>query len=197
MSALSTVVFVPSAPLLLFGGGPPELQAALAQALAALTGEIVVVGAAPTAGVVEGTVDLTPYGVPGVPSADPLPLALAVGRTLLGARPHRLWGVPSPTGPLPADSLLVVADGSATRSEKAPAYFDPRAATFDGLIAQALQAGSPEQLAGLDPLRAAELGAAGLPAWAAAGAVAGPWQAELIYDQAPYGVGYFVAVWRR
>jgi hypothetical protein len=190
------IAFVPSAPFLLLGAGPAELRAAIAQALSVLSGEIVVVGAAPTTGLVEGSVDLTPYGGSGVPSSDPLPLALAVGRTLLGDRPHRLFGVSSEAALPEADSLLVVADGSAKRSEKAPGYFDPRAADFDAALSKALRDGSPEQLQALDPTLAADLWATGLPALRTAASVGSPQESEVLYDDAPFGVGYVVATWR-
>ena len=144
----------------------------------------------------EGSVDLTPYGVRGTPAADPLPLALAVGRTPARRPPHRLWGVPA--SELPPGDLLVVADGSAKRSEKAPGYFDPRAADFDAAVARALRDGSPEQLSALDPDLATELWATGVPTWQAlaAATAAGSPSAELLYDDAPHGVGYVVATWR-
>jgi hypothetical protein len=190
-----TVVFVPSAPFLLLDGGPADLRAAIDAALEGLTGDVVVVGDAPRPGWWEGRVDLTPYGVPGRPAGDPLPLALAVGRTLLGDRPHRLWGVPG----LPAegDALLVVADGSAKRTEKAPGHLDARAEAFDAQVAAALRAGDPAALGALDPVLAAELWAGGVPAWHAAAALPGRWDATLSYDAAPHGVGYFVARWVR
>jgi hypothetical protein len=191
---VKAVVFVPSAPLLLFGGGPPDLRAALDEALDSLTGEVVVLGSAPTPGWVEGTVDRTPYGAPGAPAADPLPLALAVGRTLLGARPHRLWGVPSADLP-DADSVLVVADGTAKRSEKAPGHLDARAEAFDDAVARALEQADQQALSRLDPVLAAELWVQGLPAWQAAARLSGAWVGRLTYAQAPFGVGYTVAVW--
>lgn len=193
---MKVLAFVPSAPLLLFDAGPPELRAALSQALDALEGEVVVVGAAPTPGWWTGSVDRTPYGEPGAPADDPLPLALAVGAHLLGGRPHRLWGVPS--GPLPeADALLVVADGTAKRTLKAPGHLDPRAEAFDDAVVRALASGDPAGLAGLDEALAAELWVGGLPAWHAAAGVPGPWTGAVAYADAPFGVGYVVATWRR
>ena len=189
-----TVVFVPSAPLLLLDAGPPELRSALATALSRLDGDTVVVGAAPAPGWWTGTVDLTPYGVPGEPAPDPLPLALAVGAHL--APGARLWGVPS--GELPASpSYLVVGDGTAKRTLKAPGHLDERAAGFDEAVVAALAAGDPDALGALDTGLAAELWVAGLAAWNAAATLAGPWQAEVLYADAPYGVGYAVATWTR
>jgi hypothetical protein len=193
---MTRLAVVPSAPLLLLGGAPPDLSAAVAKAVDHLEGEVVVVGAAPTPGWWQGTVDLTPYGVRGTPSADPLPLSLAVGATLLGDRPHRLWGVPS--GELPeAASYLVVTDGTAKRTLKAPGHFDERAEAFDAALTAALEAGDPAGLLSLDEGLAGELWVQGLPALRAVAELAGPWRAELLYAGAPFGVGYVVATWAR
>lgn len=192
---MRAVAFVPSAPLLLLGDGPPGLRAAIDEALSVLTGEVVVVGASMTSGWVEGDPDVSSYGVPGPPPQRPLELAHSVGRHLLADRPHRLWGVPS--GPLPeADSLLVVADGTAKRSEKAPGHFDPRAESFDAEVERALAAGDPDALAQLDVALAVELWATGVVAWRSV-AVPGPWQGSVRYAAAPHGVGYVVATWTR
>jgi hypothetical protein len=190
------VAFVPSAPLLLLGGAPPDLAAAVAKAVDHLEGEVVVVGAAPAPGWCEGTVDLTPYGVRGAAAPDPLALPLAVGSSLLGARPHRLWGVPSDELP-DAPSYLVVADGTAKRTLKAPGHLDPRAEAFDAGLEAALAAGDPAALLALDTGLAEELWVQGLPALRAAAQLAGPWRAEVLYADAPFGVGYVVATWAR
>lgn len=188
------VVFVPSAPFLLLDAGPADLRAAIGAALTTLDGDVVVVGASPTPGWVEGTVDLTPYGVPGTPATDPLPLALAVGARLLGERSYRLWGVPS--GPLPdAAAFLVVGDGTAKRTLKAPGHLDDRAEAFDAAVVDALRSGDAAALGALDPGLAAELWVGGLAAWSAVAALTGPWRAELLYADAPHGVGYAVATW--
>jgi hypothetical protein len=194
---VQAVVFVPSAPFLLLGDCPADLRAAIHDALAVLTGDVVVVGASPSPGWVSGEVDLSPYGVVEAPKAQPLPLALAVGTTLLGDRPHRLWGVPSDGLP-PADSLLVVADGSAKRTEKGPGHLDPRAEGFDAAIQQALAAADPGALEALDEGLARELWVGGTAAWrAVAHAAPGEWNGHLLYAGAPYGVGYHVATWTR
>lgn len=93
--------------------------------------------------------------------------------------------------------LVVMGDGSARRSTTAPGYFDERAEPFDSAVAAALRDGDGDALASLDESRGADLLAAGVPAWRAAGALlaGGEFDAELLYAQAPYGVGYFVAQW--
>jgi aromatic ring-opening dioxygenase LigB subunit len=99
----------------------------------------------------------------------------------------------------PRTALVVVADGSNSRTEKAPGYLDADAEPFDADVAKALAAGDPALLASVDRDRAVSVGAAGRPAWrAAAAALSGSsYGAELLCDEAPYGVGYLVAVWRR
>jgi hypothetical protein len=190
------VAFVPSAPLLMLGGAPPELCAAVSQAVALLDDDVVVVGAAPSPGRWSGDVDLTPYGAPGSPAERPLPLALAVGASLLAGRPATLWGVPSGGLP-PASSYLVVADGTAKRTLKAPGHLDERADAFDRALADAIAAGDPEGLLALDEALAAELWVQGLPAFRAVAALGGRWRGELLYADAPYGVGYVVGTWTR
>jgi hypothetical protein len=93
--------------------------------------------------------------------------------------------------------LLVMGDGSARRSEKAPGYLDPAAEVFDTAVARALGEADGEALAGIGPARARGLLAAGRASWQAlAGAAEGAGcVGKLLYHEAPYGVGYFVAVW--
>ena len=94
-------------------------------------------------------------------------------------------------------ALVVLADGSARRSTTAPGYLDERAAGFDAGVAAALASGDGTRLELLDAELGAQLLAGGVPAWHAAGALLGgrAYRAELRYDEAPYGVGYFVALW--
>ncbi|MBB1246792.1 hypothetical protein GL263_25045 [Streptomyces durbertensis] len=94
-------------------------------------------------------------------------------------------------------ALLVMGDGSACRTLKAPGYLDERAADFDAALARALGAADAAALADLDAGLAADLLVSGRAPWqvlagAASGADLG---GELLYDNAPYGVGYFVAAW--
>ena len=93
--------------------------------------------------------------------------------------------------------LLVLGDGAATHTERAPGHFDARAAGFDAGVAAALRAADRAALAALDPGLAAELLAAGRAPWQVlAAATAGPdWRGELLHSSAPFGVAYHVAVW--
>ncbi|MET4923579.1 class III extradiol dioxygenase subunit B-like domain-containing protein [Streptomyces sp. PSRA5] len=144
-----------------------------------------------------------------------LPTSLAVAAWLLAnvtwsASPIRGLGVREPldaercikTGrDIAAENervaLLVMGDASACRSLKAPGYLDERAAAFDAEVARALSTADVGALAALDETLATELMAAGRPCWqilagAAEGAGLG---GALLYEAAPYGVGYFVAAW--
>jgi hypothetical protein len=94
-------------------------------------------------------------------------------------------------------AMLVMGDGSARRTTKAPGYFDPRAQRYDADVAAALASADPGQLARLDPALSAELMAAGRAAWQvlAGAATGGQFRGELHRVAAPYGVGYLVASW--
>lgn len=156
--------------------------------------------------------------VPGadVRAPDELPLSLSVGAWLLGragwAGPVRAVSVAADAGPdecvalgrelaATADrvALLVMGDGTACRSHRAPRLYDARAAAFDASAVQAFAGADPAALLALDQGLAAELSAQGRAAWqvlAGAGDDA-DFDAEVLYDGAPYGVGYIVAVWER
>jgi hypothetical protein len=94
--------------------------------------------------------------------------------------------------------LLVMGDGSACRSEKAPGFLDPRAEEFDTVVRKALAAADPAALLALDPALGDELMAAGRAPWQVLAGAAGrkTFQGEVLYHDAPYGVSYTVAVWR-
>ncbi|ALV32884.1 class III extradiol dioxygenase subunit B-like domain-containing protein [Streptomyces sp. CdTB01] len=94
-------------------------------------------------------------------------------------------------------ALLVMGDGSACRTLKAPGYLDERAAPFDVEVARALGAADVAALEALDADLAHELQASGRAPWQVlAGAAEGADLAgELLYEDAPYGVGYMVATW--
>ncbi|WP_432752612.1 class III extradiol dioxygenase subunit B-like domain-containing protein [Streptomyces sp. JL2001] len=94
-------------------------------------------------------------------------------------------------------ALLVMGDGSACRTLKAPGYLDDRAAGFDAEAARALGTADTAALLALDEDLAHTLKVAGRAPWQVlAGAAAGTGlDGRLLYEDAPYGVGYFVAAW--
>ncbi|MER5205815.1 class III extradiol dioxygenase subunit B-like domain-containing protein [Streptomyces sp. NPDC002825] len=94
-------------------------------------------------------------------------------------------------------ALLVMGDGSACRTVKAPGYLDERAAGFDAEAAGALGTADVAALLALDAGLAGELKAAGRAPWQVlAGAAEGAGlDGRLLFEDAPYGVGYFVAAW--
>ncbi|MEU1147674.1 class III extradiol dioxygenase subunit B-like domain-containing protein [Streptomyces sp. NPDC005863] len=94
-------------------------------------------------------------------------------------------------------ALLVMGDSSACRTLKAPGYLDERAAGFDAEVGRALGAADVAALKALDEELAYELKAAGRAPWQVlAGAADGAGlSGELLYEDAPYGVGYVVATW--
>ena len=98
-----------------------------------------------------------------------------------------------------APALLIVGDGAATHTEKAPGYLDARAGPFDDAVAAALAAADPGALAALDPALATDLWAVGRAPWQVlAGATRdSAWTGELLHSSRPFGVGYHVAVWQR
>ncbi|MER7002689.1 class III extradiol dioxygenase subunit B-like domain-containing protein [Dactylosporangium sp. NPDC000555] len=158
---------------------------------------------------------LYPWGIDlpvGDPSGEELPLSLLIGAWLA---PHagdfQSVAADAPpaecarlgralAGEAERVGLLVLGDGSSCRTEKAPGFFDARAEPFDAAVAAALAAADAAALAAIDPGEAGELLVAGRAPWQV---LAGACQAadrkmagELLYDAAPYGVGYFVATWR-
>ena len=123
-----------------------------------------------------------------LPAADTSPQECA----LLGAalrtemdRDSRSWG------------LLVIADGSARLTDKAPGAFDSRAGKFQDDLDTALGSGDCGALAQLDPAFCTEVAAAGRPAYQVLAGVFGDdaIAAESLYCAAPFGVGYHVAYW--
>jgi hypothetical protein len=221
VTTVAAIGFIPAAPLLVpqVAGGSAAVDADLrdscrevARRLAATTaqGGITVVAMTATTTWPDGaTWGFEGFGVPRQPP-DPrprLPWPLGIGDWLLddigwtGPRSH--VGVsadgtatsPAATG----DALLLVGDGSARRTEKAPGHLDDRAEPFDATVAGAIRDGDIATLRDLDPAVASELWCAGAPVWRWAmnlldgRAVA---EAALFTDTAPYGVGYFTGWWR-
>lgn len=144
----------------------------------------------------------------------PLPASLAVAAWLLrdwSASPVAGLGVGEPleqgrcatvgrdlAGSADRVALLVMGDGSACRTLKAPGYLDERAGPFDAAVAAALAEADTAALAALDAELAQAVQAAGRAPWqvlAGAAQGAGLSSAGLLYEAAPYGVGYFVATW--
>lgn len=94
-------------------------------------------------------------------------------------------------------ALLVMGDGSACRTVKAPGYLDERAVDFDTAMTRALGDADLPALSSVDPSLAYALKVSGRAPWqilagAAEGAGLG---GQLLYEDAPYGVGYTVAAW--
>jgi hypothetical protein len=160
---------------------------------------------------------LAPAGLPEPGRLEELPLSLAVAAFLLqtlevGPAHLAAATVPAALGPGAAAAigrglvlgagrgplgLVVMADLSARRTERAPGAFHPAAAAFDASVAQALRAGRPSDLLDLEPGLAAELLVGGrVPLQVLAGAfqdVPGV-RGRVLYEDAPYGVGYLVGV---
>jgi hypothetical protein len=87
-------------------------------------------------------------------------------------------------------AYLVVGNGSAKRSEKAPGHLDERSFGFDSALGDALVAGD---LAGVDWSLADELWASVDGLRRASPLIGGP--ATVDYDDDPYGVQYWVMRW--
>ncbi|MFE1795272.1 class III extradiol dioxygenase subunit B-like domain-containing protein [Streptomyces sp. NPDC059517] len=94
-------------------------------------------------------------------------------------------------------ALLVMGDSSACRTLKAPGYLDERAAGFDAEVARALGTADVAALKALDAELAHELKASGRAPWQvlAGAAQDAALNGTLLYEDAPYGVGYMVATW--
>lgn len=112
-----------------------------------------------------------------------------VGRALLSAAGFA-GGV---TGE--AAGVLVVANGSACRSEKAPGHLDAHAAAFDGALGRALRFGDGRALAGLDEGLAEQLWCFDAPAFRALGRLVDGRAGTVTYEDDPYGVQYWVVTW--
>lgn len=216
-----TVGFVPMAPLLVpaVAGGSARLDDDLRRACLVVAKRLTadapseVVVAAPTDPPGEWderhTWDFVGFGVPRTGPLDRsrLPWSLGIGAWLLDevgwSGPRRYIGVDGtvmagdePSGDV---AVLVLGDGSARRTEKAPGHLDVRAEPFDNEIARLLASGGVVGLATIDGELGDELLCAGRPVWRWLGSLIGSRavvSADLLAHTAPYGVGYFVAYWR-
>jgi hypothetical protein len=199
----------------------PEMRAACSEAvswlLAAAPHVVVVTGAGPVSMSWEAGshLDVSRYapalGARGKPG---LPLALGLGAMLLDAVGHagprvlQAVGETAPAseclrlgeslaGTAPRVALLTMGDGSARRNAAAPGHLDSRAAAFDASVKHALRDGDMAALASLDAQLARDLLATGRAAsQVLAGAIGtgGARAGQVLYADAPFGVGYFVAV---
>lgn len=203
----------------------PELRQACREAVGELiradADVVVVVGVADEERAVDPTarLDVTTYapalrarGRADPAGLDALPLPIGLGSRLLDEAGYHgrreLQSVGEGTSPTacaalgtrladaaPRVALLVMADGSARRSRRAPGYLDVRAEPFDAEVGRAIRTGDLPALLALDDALASELMATGRPAWQVlAGAAAGRLPSCVVrYDDAPFGVGYLVA----
>ena len=211
----------------------PELRAACAAAAGSLAAAgpdlIVVVGPEEETASWDpgGRLDVAAYAPAGAPgpragdAAAGLPLSLGLGARLLDEAgytgPRALQGIAALAAPddclrlgdqvaraAPRVALLAMGDGSARRSVSAPGYLDERAAPFDAAVERAVRDADLAALAALDPGLAADLMAAGRPAWQVLAGALGtaadpsvPLRTEILYCDAPFGVAYLVATLAR
>jgi hypothetical protein len=199
----------------------PDLRQACAAAVERLVGSgpevIAVVGPGPRTATwpADGRLDLAPFapalGAPDGRAGTRLPLPLGLGGRLLDEAGYRETrrlesisqdeqaaaclrlgaGLRSLDGRV---GLLVMADGSACRSLRAPGYLDPRAAAFDAALERAARTGDLASLQTLDPALARELLATARPGWQVlAGAMPRAAATEVLYADDPFGVLYLAA----
>jgi hypothetical protein len=195
-------------------------DAAIAHLSASAADALVIIGTGPATGELPPPYggSFAPWGVRldvGAAVTEPLPLSLLMGAWLCeraewptdARRMISLAPVEAPAECVrlgaaatrgKATAVLVMGDGSARRGVKAPGYDDPRAEPFDATVAAALAKADREALLALDPGLAAELMAVGRAPWQALAGAADDgreWRGDLLYADAPYGVGYAVATW--
>ena len=91
-------------------------------------------------------------------------------------------------------SYLVVGNGSARRTEKAPGHLDARASGFDSDLGRWLRDGRFDEVAALDRRLAQELWAGVDPIIELAG-VPGLSVGQVDYEDDPFGVQYWVIRW--
>jgi hypothetical protein len=144
-------------------------------------------------------VDDPHWSLPGfgvvVGDGNPVGLSEGIARWLLDGRPAHVVGNGS-RDLRGFDGLLVMGDGSSSRTDKAPGHLHPGALAFDAELVTALADGDVAALAGLDLQLAAEVGAAGAPAWSALSQqLVGVSSSHVDLQQDPYGVLYVVARW--
>ncbi|NYG57522.1 hypothetical protein BJ980_000445 [Nocardioides daedukensis] len=96
-----------------------------------------------------------------------------------------------------ASAVVVVANGSARRGEKAPGHLDERSFDFDAGIDKALRDGDGTALTAVDAALAVDLLADGISALTALGRlVPAANDVDVLYADDPFGVSYWVVSWR-
>ncbi|MET0999265.1 MAG: hypothetical protein ABWX73_11155 [Marmoricola sp.] len=193
---IETVLVLPSPrallPSLSVDDPVPELRAACAAAIGRMLSEhpdrIVVVAA--------------PVSPQNQARGVTVPLGHRVARHLLGTRSFEAQvALPYTAAALLEDprptTLLIMADGSASRGEKAPGHLHPDAVAFDDRIDAALRSGDVDVLAAIDQEQATELWCDGAPGFHVLAEVARGRriETEVSYADAPYGVAWWVARW--
>ncbi len=94
------------------------------------------------------------------------------------------------------DAMLVVANGSATRTARAPGHLDERATAFDHDLRRALTTPDPAALAGVDQQLAEDLWAdVDSLVWLGKELLTESHDVHVDYDDAPFGVQYWVMRW--
>jgi hypothetical protein len=147
-----------------------------------------------------------PAGTPGLPSSLGLGILLLDQAGYAGRRVLQAVSEDEPVAaclelgerlaqPAERSALLVMADGSARRTRRAPGHLDERAAGFDGEVERAVRAGDLGALAAVDPVLARELMATGRPAWQVLSGATRDLQpaVDVLYADHPFGVAYLVA----
>lgn len=126
-----------------------------------------------------------------------------VANYLLSRVAPRTTALPMDLSAEPNDAtvLLVMGDGTAKRTEKAPGYIDDRAEAFDRRVSEIFKSAQLAELAMLDQELAEELWVAGVIPWKSVGGwveeFGSSWKLRQLHFEDPYGVAYFVADFER
>ena len=218
--SLTAAVVVPAAPALLPGiGGAAdplddlrERAAALVAATSGAKGadRLVVVGSGPATRVWPGDAPsgAARFTTGRVPDGA-LPTDLEIGRLLApstggdvvlqsvaaDATPQECADRGRELAAGPPAVLVVVADGPATLTEKAPGHLQLDAAPFAAELSRAVAQADSAALAALDPAVCDRLWMRGRPALQVLAAATDGLAGELVADEAPFGVQYLLARW--
>ena len=129
-----------------------------------------------------------------VPLADRVAAALLAPFDVVASTSSTGGGLVSTSSTGVGDRVLVVANGSACRGEKAPGHLDERSFGFDEALGAALATGDVAALRKLDAGLGAELLATGIPALQ--GLPEQAWQSRIDWAGDPFGVQYWVVRWQ-